>query len=426
MILSARRSLSCPRPSLLAASPADSRRGPDVKNRGQAGSVSALTLLAVAAITGAFIYIAVIGSRAAETTRVRVSADATAMAAATVKAKVMNYEAFVLMADAVLLPLGHLTERIGPAQGAASVGCLLVSTIFPSTLTYCLFKYGKHVSTTTSNQPDVDEKVTDWLDGLEAFAEELRRIGPLWAEVAAVRAGTDDSYKGPSGRGVTAAASFPIPTLDPEDECTDLGIEMADNNEKTSDGSSMRDACHDRALPLEQLYLLASMDPLAAAIDQGGLIITGNSLVWNLFGGPARCAKENQVPKLADNWQERRLSRGLALSESPRDAYHLGLLEALRATKPPKNLQTGYLMGMACAEHYASEHYGGDESLWHMDWRARLVPCNFDQDTSADPIMRCGVTSLPGALFVGVDHAAKMQAQFERQRLLGIAKYWKY
>lgn len=390
----------------------------------ECGSVTVLTLLAVGLLIGTFLYVALIGSRVSETTRARVAADATAMAAATVKAKVINYESYVLLADTVLLPLGHLTATIGEAQAAASVGCLLVSFLVPGAFKYCIFKYGKHVVKTQRNRSDVDGKVTDWLDGLEALAEQLSRVGPHWAEFAAYRAGTADSYSGPGDRGVTAAASFPMPDLD--GECSKLGIEMAKNNEETRDGDKKRDACHDLAVPLEWTYLLMSFDPLAAAIDEAGLIITGNSLVWNLFGGPADCAKTNKAPKLADNWQEYSVSRGLTLVEASRDKKFLGWMDAFRRKKAVSLVQPGYLLGMSCAEHYAQDHYGGDESLWHMDWRARLVPCLFAEARSVRDIEQCGVSASPDALYIGVLQVGKMQAQFERQRLAGAAKYWTY
>lgn len=387
--------------------------------RREAGSISVLTLLAFAAIAGAFLYVAVVGSRTAETTRVRVSADATAMAAATVKAKVLNYEAFVLLADTVLLPLANITDRIEAAEIAGLAECMLVFEW--NSPGFCESKYLPHMAKTSSNQPAVNEKVTDWLDGLEELANDLQRIGPQWAEFVAVRAGESDSYKGPGAHGVTAAAAFPVPDLD--GECSQLGIEMIDNNAATRDGDKTRDACHDRAFPLEEAYLFGSMDPVLWFFDQAGLASIGGSLVI----GHVPCSRENQVPKLADNWKDYRVSTGLAISEHPGDKKLFGLMDALRRTKATSELDAGHLLGIACAEHYSQDHHDDDnESLWHMDWRARLVPCAFDQSDNAKSIVSCGAQNVPGSLYAGPDHVAKMQLQFEKERLLGAARYWKY
>lgn len=391
--------------------------------RQEAGSVSVLTLLAFAAIAGAFLCVAVIGSRTAETARVRVAADATAMAAATVKAKVMNYQAFILLADTVFLPLGQITDsKFFFAQAAAEAACAITE--------YCWFQYPEHIIKTSSNQSSVDDKVTGWLDGLEALSTDLGRIGPQWAEFVAVQAGGANSYKGPGERGVTAAAAFPIPGL--EGECSELGIEPVDNNEETRDGDKRRDACHDPEMgvlgvPLQLTYLAMSGDPLAAALDAGGMILTGQSLVVE----HAPCTKENKVPKLSDNWKDYSMSRGLAISEHPADKKLLGLMNLLRRTKSSADPSAGHLLGIACAEHYSQDHHSEGtehdrESLWHMDWRARLVPCGFEDGTNAQPIARCGAQSLPGSLYAGPEHVLNMQLQFEKQRLLGAVKYWKY
>lgn len=385
------------------------------QTRRQAGSVAVLTLLAIGAIVGAFLYIAVLGGRAAETTRLRVSADATSMAAATVKAKVMNYEAYVLLADTVLLPLGQLSDRILGAQAAAADICEWIPG--------CMAKYAPHMAETAANQPQVDQTVNEWLDGLEAMAETLQTVGPQWAEFVAVQVGESDSYKGPGTRGVTAAASFPVPTQDPKSECTTLGIEMIDNGEPTQDGAKTRDACHDRKW-LELIYLAASLDPFSAGLDELGMMLTESSL---LVG--ADCAKRQKVPHLTDDWHKYRVSRGLVISEKPGDKYYLNYLHFLQKKKPPPTLETGYLLGMSCAEHYSQGHFSKEhntESFWHMDWRARLIPCEFDKEENVKPIEDCGATSMPGAIYAGPDHIAKMQLQFERQRLLGTTKYWKY
>ena len=117
------------------------------------------------------------------------------------------------------------------------------------------------------------------------------------------------------------------------------------------------------------------------------------------------------------HWSKHRFSRGMTLDRAPSDAWHLGRLEALRRTQPPKALGTGWLLGMGCAEHYAQDHVG-QESLWHMDWRARLVPCEYDRAESVRQVTECGGRSVPGA--------EDIQEQFRREQGLGIARHWKW
>ena len=56
----------------------------------------------------------------------------------------------------------------------------------------------------------------------------------------------------------------------------------------------------------------------------------------------------------------------------------------------------------------------GSESLFSMDFRARLIPCAFAVQANVDQILRCGGQSGP----VG--------EQFQRELALGIQSEWRY
>ncbi|MCS6915799.1 MAG: hypothetical protein RMK29_15580 [Myxococcales bacterium] len=373
------------------------------------GSILILTLFAVGMFAGAFLYLSVIGSRSAETTRARTAADAAALAAATVKARTLNYEAFILLADTVLLPLGQVSQNISNAQqtfyATVCVPCISACP-FCALCSPCIQYGSQQIPTTAAARPGVDRTVTEWLDGLEMMAEALDSVGPYWAEQQAVLVGTArPSYAGPESHGVTFAASFPLPDKYPQ--CGSLGIEMIPNTEKVQG----RDACHDRAY-YEYAYLF----------NKGNLIFTGFNtagmgMIGKLLSTGAACDKANKVPKLGDNWKQFRYSRGMALEMDPNDDWQQAYLEALRETTPPPTLGTGWLLGMGCAEHYSQHHYG-EESLWHMDWRARLVPCNYEDPANVRQVLQCGGTSAPGASMI--------QTQFQRQLQLDIAKHWKW
>ncbi len=389
------------------------RRAPAVRRLlRQRGSILVLTLLAIGMIAGAYLYIAVIGSRSAEITRARTSADATAMAAATVKARALNYEAFILLADTVLLPLGQVSQNISTAQetffATVCVPCILGCEFCP--LCAKCIEYGdSQIPTTSGKRPNVDKQVTDWLDGLEAMAGALDSVGPYWAEETAVLVGLNrPSYGGPSSHGVSVAASFPLP--DNYEQCGKLGIEMISNTEKVQG----REACHDRAY-----YEFTYLSEIAPHFDPifSGFNIAGEGLIGKLLTAGADCDKANKVPKLSDNWKKFKYSRGMALELQPNDHWQLSYLEALRQTSPPKMLETGWLLGIGCAEHYAQDHQD-QESLWHMDWRARLVPCEYDKPENAQQVTQCGGNSAPGSQAI--------QVQFRREMALNIAKDWKW
>jgi hypothetical protein len=378
----------------------------------QRGSILIVTLLAVGMLTGAFLYISVIGSRSAETTRARTAADAAAMAAATVKARTLNYEAFILLADTVLLPLGQLSQNIVDAQRTWDnffcKPCIAVCPYCPM-CSKCIQYETMQMPRTAIGAARVDPEVTRWLDGLEAMAEALDSVGPFWAEQQAVLTGMDGAYRGPGQNGVTIAASFPLPDNYPE--CGSLGIEMVSNMEKVQG----RAACTDRVQGFknyEMAYHGMQIDPIFI-----GWNVAGQTMNGKLLTAGAACDKANKVPKLGANWRRFRFSRGMALEMSPNDHWQLAYLEALKRTDPPKMLGTGWLLGMGCAEHYSQDHYE-DPSLWYMDWRARLVPCEYEKREAQDQVLQCGGASVPGSQAI--------QLQFANQLRLGIAKDWKW
>lgn len=371
----------------------------------QRGSVLILTLMAMGMIAGAFLYIGVIGSRSAETTRARTAADAAAMGAATIKARTMNYEAFILLADSVLLPLRHVAQNVGAAQVAFCTPCLLAPACPPNLKKACLDQLPK-----LPKKTKVANEVGTWLGGLEQMAEALDTVGPFWAEGEAKDIGTSSSYSGPGDHGVSVAASFPLPDM----KCGRLGVDMVDPNKK--DPYEGRDACHDLAFknlpPLEPTYLCPGIDPNVCAINGAGWVMIFASLALR------DCDSTYKVPMLAQDWKKQRFSRGMALEKNPNDDWQLHYLEALRQTSPSKTLQTGWLLGMGCAEHYSQDHQDR-ENLWHMDWRARLVPCEYEDPQARAQVTGCGVG-------ISNPQSSLILLQFQRQVLLGIAPDWKW
>lgn len=365
------------------------------------GSILILTIFAVGMLAGAFLYIGVIGSRSAETTRARTAADAAAMAAATVKARTMNYEAFILLADSVLLPLGQVTENIITAQLAFCTPCLPNPYCPPNLKRACIDQMAKF-----GKKRQANAEVDKWLRGLEAMADALDTLGPFWAQSEAKDIGTSQSYKGPGDHGVTAAASFPLP----DQSCGRLGVEMVENNKK--DPHEGRDACHDLKY-LEAVYLCPGISPDVCIIN--GL---GWAMIFKSLFIQQACDKKYKVPMLLRDWEKYRFSRGMALEMNPNDNWQLSYLEALRETKPGKMLQTGWLLGMGCAEHYSQDHHK-KENLWHMDWRARLIPCEYEDPQAQAQVLQCGTG-------ISNPQATLMQLQFRRQLFLGIARDWKW
>lgn len=387
---------------------------PGSRRSSERGSITLLTLLAFAVLTGAFLYVAVIGSRIAETTRARVAADATAMAAATIKARVMNYESFLLTGQSILLPLAETTAHIRKAQVVVEAICVVAAIVWWELIPYCV-DYGVHMSQTKPRGPD--KTVNEWLQGLQDTAKQLDGIGPQWAAIVASRTGLHDSYRGTDGHGVTQAAAYPRPG--PFAQCRTLGIKMVNNNEEVNDDGDQKSACSAYKW-LQLVYIATSARPKGIILDTIGLGLTGHLLPTGV-----RCTNSVRVPRLGTNWKDYSVSYGMALITNPSDRWFQGYLEALRGTKPPRVLGAGVLLGKSCAEHYSQDHYsaaGDTESLFHMDWRARMVPCNFDAAKALN-IVKC---SVPGADVVVTGLAADIPIQFAKEMAVGMQQTWKY
>lgn len=411
------------------------------EGRKQAGSIAVLTLLAIGVLFGAFLYVAVIGSRVVEKARVQTAADATAMAAATIKARTMNYAAFLFLAESVVLPLGQVAWYITAAQVGANlpgVCGLLFAVGAEKDATECV----EHLAGTAVTSKIKAREIGQWLDAIEQTAAALDEIGPIWAGTVAMQTGTAASYKPTAGTtgAVDLAAAYPLPL---DSRCGGLGIQMVDNGQliEPEGQSACRAESH-----WEQAYVLMGLDPRWSPLDlwawlqvdpqtgcawfaEGGAsplasacaalsamptiiqsqvasqlvadpylgqlargVLQGHALYaaqataqggdasesYAPSSGALPCHFQHKVPALSRTWKARQRSIGLAMISKPSEARMLAGLRSMKRT--PASAATSSappgLLGIACAEHYAQDHVGS-ESLWHMDWRARLVPCQF-------------------------------------------------
>jgi hypothetical protein len=426
--------------------------------RRQRGSILVMTLLGIGVLLGAFLYVAVIGSRAAEKVRVQTAADATALGAATIKARTLNYAAFLFMSESVLLPLGQVSWYITSAQinpqspmPLPAVCALLFVIGFEGDAANCIGHIVGTIVTSKLKARDVGE----WLSVLEETAGSLDEIGPVWAELVAAQTGTAAAYKSGAAP-VDVAASFPIPS---SGSCSGLGFEMVDNMDPIEpEGQSACKvdikwemvyaamavdliltpldvvawmatdpdaACAWLPAPLSAMcpvlsqfkgllhftdaLAIASGEPIPmefvakkkayeALISTHILVSNGIEDTFNfLMSGSIPCHFENQVPALASSWKQHQRSVGLAMISKPSEKRMLARLGALRGGSrggAPSG-DAGGLLGIACAEHYSQGHIG-EESLWHMDWRARLVPCQLkDGGGDRQLVERCGGSGNP-------------------------------
>jgi hypothetical protein len=226
-----------------------------------------LTLLAIGVLCGAFLYVAAVGSRAAESTRARTAAEATALASATILARVQNYQAFLRLSSEVLRPARW------PARELVDTAELLV-----------------------------------WRRGLAVMQKDLEDAGPAWAVKSGLRLGGDPVYGGRGG--VTKTAVFP---------------------------KKVSEACRELA------------------------------------------ARHSIV-------------HGLSLVAAPSDAHFLGALSALLPSNARRRPAAQPILGVACAEYYSRNFYP-DKSPWDMDFRARLIPCDYSEADSLFAVLHCGEDS---------------------------------
>lgn len=425
------------------------------EQRRQSGSILVLTLLAVGLVAGAFLYVSVIGSRTTEKVRVQTAADATALAAATIKARTMNYAAFVFLANSVLLPLDQVAWNISTAQLAANMPqiCALLTYVDPEKGEECI----QHLVTTAIQSKIEAVTIELWLSSLQDTGTQLNELGPLWAEEVAALTGTAAAYKTPIGA-VDLAASYPIPD---GGSCGGLGIEMVDSMTPIEpEGTS---ACKVES-PWEVVYAAMALDPLFSTLDvaawlklaPGGVSTQADASLSKVIGlltadpmllqwpqivqhasnpldpmfaygvtalsykaiieaktgvtseqaqsdstgsSEMPCHISQKVPALGANWRDFRRSIGLAMISNPSEPRMLGRLHSLKnasSTVQPIIGPPG-LLGIACAEHYSQEQLATNtESLWHMDWRARLSPCQFKSTPSdGDLVTGCGGAGSP-------------------------------
>jgi len=437
----------------------------------QSGSIVILTLLAVSAIVGAFLYVAVVGGRSIETLRIRTAADAAALAAATVKARTLNYASFVLLAESVILPLADVAQNIATVQSrnnsaATCAGMLLVKGLESSSQP-CL----DHVLSTAPHSQTEYKFLTDLLAALGSTTEGFDSLGTLWAEDVAVQTALNDAYKSRQ-RTVDRAAIFPAITTDPN--CAKIGISAV--SASTPTGPDNKKACDDQN-SWELAYVAMSIDDTTAStdgwswqvatgesrcakvaqpakavcdlLDKYPELITaknvgsaGSSLkkafttqqlnsffnqrdsfqqqitakipaAYTSAPGPLQaCNKTNKVPQLSADWATRTRTIALTMTSNPSDSLFLARLESMRRG-PQSTIPQGSPLGIACAEHYPTDT-SKTLSLWSATWRARLVPCKFTDPNNVRLVTGCG------------GQTGVLGEQFQRELGYGLAKEWQY
>ncbi|MFO0579260.1 MAG: hypothetical protein U1A78_35105 [Polyangia bacterium] len=434
----------------------------------ESGSVLVLTLIALGAILAGFLYVAVVGSRVNENIRIRTAADSAALAAATVKARALNYESFVLMAQSVLYPLSQVARYITPAQlGNQNPSICAAMMLVKGMETYtdaCI----NHILAAEVNSRREDHMISDFITALSTLASGMDTIGPMWATSVATQTAQHAAYQS-TGDSVTLTQIFPTP--DGTAACSSLGVEMVPADTPT--GKDKRKACNAEA-GWELAYVAMSMDTVSGPLDawawmaaSGNItcadVPTGAKPLCSLIqsypellkmskpsGQAAKdfptgtlnqfikkrddyntrvkailpadtpalpqprldCGNIGMIPQLASGWAQRTASIAMTLPSKPRDSYAIRYLESLRK-KPASVLPTGGPLGMACAEHYSTADIG-QESLWTMAWRARLVPCRFSDPARVSLVMDCGGKTGP------------IGDQFQKELALGIQKEWQF
>jgi hypothetical protein len=431
-------------------------------------------MLAVAAVLGAFLYVAAVGGRIGTTMRVRSAADAAALAAATVKARSLNYESFVLLAQSILFPLSQVAHYISSAQLANEPDTVCAATLLIKGMETLGEACIQHVLSTAVDSRREDHRISDFLSSLSTIGNGLDAIGPLWAESVATQTATHAAYQ--SGRfAIDLVQVFPTPSA--AAGCSTLGVVLTDPS--TPNGVRARKACEAQAA-WELAYVAMSMDlnngPIdawdwelatlgvtCASIPAGakplcdllknypalGNMKSPSSDLKKIYstatlqafikardsyqarlaagvppGGPSAadlsnpqksssCAALNQIPQLSPSWQQYTRSVAMTMQSHPSDRYFFGALEALRRPPPTRSAPLGGPLGIACAEHY-SLAAPGSESLFSMDFRARLIPCAFAVQANVDQILSCGGQSGP------------IGEQFQRELALGIQSEWRY
>ena len=153
----------------------------------------------------------------------RTAADATALAAATIKARTLNYSSFILEAETVLLPLLDVAQNIASVQNGNLdyAVCAMISLANNKQIGITPQACLDHLLATAPNAYRESQVLKDILNALSTTANGLNTIGPLWAESVAVQTAQSAAYAR-GGRMVDRVAVFPALTADPS--CTGLGV----------------------------------------------------------------------------------------------------------------------------------------------------------------------------------------------------------
>jgi len=155
--------------------------------------------------------------------------------------------------------------------------------------------------------------------------------------------------------------------------------------------------------PLDQLC-----NPKLAVADIYWELETGNTplrhkpLHWqSLSHHPDVCNDKGGVPHplvLPHDFDELQFTRGYTLVQDSRaaDRHRAAAVAARRSDEANGDPLERSLLEMARAQIYA---FSGHEDLWHMDWRARLVPmaAQLENDTGT-PILQTDVVMIAAAL----------------------------
>jgi len=432
----------------------------------ESGSVSVMTVIALGVIAGAFLYVAVIGGRVNETLRIRTAADAAALAAATTKARALNYASFLLVAESVLMPLSDVAKNIASVQNAnqefAACASMLLVKGMENQSQACI----NHVISTAISAHQESLVIDDILSALSKTAEGLDTMGATWAESVAIKTAEHSSYQHGS-RKVDLADVFPKVTGDPL--CARLGIDMVSS--ATPSGPDARKACSTENA-WELAYVAMSQDLTLAGLDAWSWqvatgetscakvaspaknlcqllerfpdLLTANGPTKSLqqqfsvadlqsyfktrkayadrmkteippalLQGPGpqqSCNQATRVPQLSADWASHSRSITLTMTSDSSDRRFIPSLESLRHGRKG-SIPTGSPLGIACAEHYPTDT-SKTTSLWAMGWRARLVPCQFTQQSNVDLVLACG------------GRGSVLGDQFQHELDLGIAKDW--
>ncbi len=464
------------------------------KNK-ETGSISALTLIGVGAIFGAFLYVAVIGNQINTKHHLRSSADAAALAGATVKSRMLNYTSFSILALTVLYPLSQVSHYIAGSEvanysgnqiqanyGAAVCAGMMLQGSSQAIADACL----QYMITTNIGSTREDAVIQAAINGLNTINSGLNTTGSTWAASVATQTALNAAYQ---TAGVPADLVQIFPTPDGTPTCSNLGTTMTDaTSGKTGHGKSAKDACNAQAayqlaydaMSMDDTYgpidtwdwMLANTNPptsfscsnvpaaskqlcsmfasnptLFSAKDTGNtatnlakqmntttaaiknFLNTRDSYQTQLVNAKANnppsitdltsnkantgCAAMGQVPILVTSWRDSSRTVAMTMQSKPSDGKYIARLESLRKKATATRIPSGTALGIGCAAHYSMDP-AGTESLGSLNWRARLVPCDFNVQANVDQVVNCGGKN------------SQIGLQFQSDLALGIARDWTF